>query len=146
MEAAALGVASSVCQLIDFACKLLSSTHQIYKDGHGTSIRKLELETAAETIATLTSDISTTLSGVNRCQKSKDDEAKLRKICDNVTEITGKVLAVLDRITITSGSRVWSSFREALSIMWNEDKIASTLRLVEMYRADIDTFMLVLIR
>lgn len=143
---AALGVASSVCQFIQFASKLVSDTHEVYTDAEGSSIRRLELETAAETLAGLSANVASTLDEAAEGSQFTSQDQKLKQICDRIIKIAAKLLTVLDKIAISSPNRKWKTLREALSMLWNENKINELVSSLNTLRRDLDTSILILIR
>lgn len=144
--AAALGVASSVCQFIDFASKLISESHAIYRSGNDKSVRRLQLETAMKTIVDLSASVDASVARAAFGRKLSSEEEKLQQICEDTRKTGLQLLEVLDDITLTSGSLAWRSFREALAMRWQEQKIESTLQALYRHRMDIDSFLLVLLR
>lgn len=143
---AALGVASSVCQLIDFASKLLSESYAIYQSGDEKSVKRLQLETAISTITELSASVDASVAHTALGRRLSSEERSLQNICERTRGTSLQLLEVLDEITLTSDNLAWRSFREALSMRWQKQKIDSTLETLCNHRLEINSFLLVLLR
>ena len=59
----ALSVASSVAQLVDFGCSVVSKTREIYKSEHGASVGNVEAAIATKRLLELSERLKTSLQG-----------------------------------------------------------------------------------
>lgn len=142
----ALGLASNICQLIEFSRKLLSGTYEGYKSRDGSLIRRVQLQAAAVTIEHLTADIKSSLENDVKDRYPLLSENKMVEICDETTKLTSGLLGTLRKIAVNSGNRKWKTVREALNMTWNEDKINYTMNALDRLRGDLNTFILILLR
>ncbi|XTI87333.1 putative WD-repeat protein [Cenococcum geophilum] len=114
---AAIGLAGNIIQFVDFCGGLISKTAEIYKSGAGALVENVDIETATDDLALL----STTLQDSTN---SADDTA-LRELCQSCNIVAKKLLSALNKVKVRGKQQKWKSFRKALRSVWSKEDIAS---------------------
>jgi len=110
---AALGVASNVIQLVDFAVGLVADTSDIYKSAAGASGNSRTLEAIAQDASRLSDAIKL----FDECP------ATLQALAVEAKEVADELLKTVKRLQVSGRRRIWSSFMLALKETWNSKKI-----------------------
>jgi hypothetical protein len=144
--AVALGVASSVIQIIDFSRKLLTETRDTIKGGQENRVKRQELEAIAQSFKDLGQSLQTSLQEANLTRNLTSEEQKIYDVSNDVDRIASQLASQLDKIKARSNSMIWRSFREALNMVWHQSKIDDLVNSLTLHRMTIDTSILVLMR
>lgn len=107
----ALSIASSVLQIVDFGCKLVSETREIYHSASGATKDHVTAYEITEDLTVLYS----ALAGQDKDFKrlSRDDIA-LGKLVDSCTEAAHDLLSLLDGLKVQPDASEWKSFKKAI--------------------------------
>lgn len=151
--ASAIGLASSIVQLLGFAGDLLNKSKEIYKSVDGSTNANNQLEVIARTLEQLTAeitiieqtqdDVSGMGFGISRKDKS---EKELERLCEACRGVSRELLQALEKLKRAKGDTKWGSFNQALRIIWSESKVNELAAQVEQYRRQIDTALLINLR
>jgi hypothetical protein len=143
----ALGVASSVVQLVDFTQGLIRSTYEIYKSPTGSSEASSDLASIATSLKTLNEDLSQSVrrATVSTGNKPSNTDLELLKLCRNCNGVANKLLSALQKLK-TQKSDVWHSFMGALHTVWKEKELSLLRDSLETYQWQISTRVNVSVR
>ncbi|KAI1639303.1 hypothetical protein F4809DRAFT_657798 [Biscogniauxia mediterranea] len=123
---AALGVASSIVNFVDFACKLFAETREIYRSASGTAEQNLLLEDISRNVL----DIS---AGLSHCPSNQPRLKNISKQCESIAK---DLLETLDTLRLQGEQSKWQSFRIALREIRKKseiDRLADSLAKVQMH-------------
>jgi len=149
MEAlAALGVAGTVVQFVDFSSKLISKGNEYHRSVSGALVEHTELRAIAENMAVLSAGLDKSMNTIRSTKRAimSPEERSLQNVVEDCRKIALEFIEVLDRFTISGTSQRWKSFRQAFKTMWNKEKIEDTLRKLNMAREQLVINLLVVIR
>jgi hypothetical protein len=138
----ALSVAGTIVQFVDFSCKLISATHELYSGS------KLDVHAQAAAAANDLLDYSTKirqplrLPSISGCLT--EDEAALEGVCHSCIELTESFIKRLNRLKVPGQDmrRVWTSLRQALLSMWTKNDLDSIEERLAGFRREIDSHVL----
>jgi hypothetical protein len=142
----AFGVCTAVVQLISFGGNILSKSCTLYRDGRSAFVEINELDAIAHTLIGMYQHIQNTLSPMKPIGLQSLQENTIQDICKSVCRIASELIEALDSLKVRSRHARWRSFREALYMIWNNDRIDELARTLERYHSELDTFLLVSLR
>lgn len=150
MEAlAAVGLASSIVQFVDFATKIISKGYQYQKSVDGVLDENVELQAIADNLDQLSKGLITskekTSPSARRKKNSKENEA-LKAVAIECQKIAKDLSTAVDRLKITGKRTKWKSFRQALKSQWKKEKIEATMRRLRLAREDLIVHLLVVMK
>ncbi|KAH6664614.1 small s protein [Halenospora varia] len=142
-----ISLASNIIQFVDFSCKLVSHSRQLYKSLDGTLSDKVLVEVLTLDLSSLATNLQDSLwenqpidaKGATREEYSEDDRA-LDDLCRRCCEIAGKLMGRLERLKVKgNGShRNWESFRKALRASWSQEGIKELQAQLNDVRSEIE--------
>lgn len=140
----ALSVASSVAQLVDFACSVVSKTKEIYKSKHGASVGHFELGIATKRLLELSGRVKNSLQEQGTGDDAHAADAALEIICNSCIALSEELLARLEKVKIPEGQRYrkFKSLRQALKSIWPKDAIHDIAQRLDSYRSELDDHLL----
>jgi len=141
--ASALGLASSIVQLVQFTGDLISKGNEIYKSADGTLIDNLELETIAASLADLSKEVPLLVHTKDRKKSLTKIEKEMQDLCQGCNAISMQLIEVVGELKNKRPPTRWNSFRQALLSVWKESEIAALEKRLERYRRQLDTVLLV---
>ena len=115
---AALSLASSIVQFIDFGCRLFSKSHELYVEGFVTE--SVQLETISETVGRFAKDLIVTPPRKDLLSKDEADLLTLAEICEEIAE---DFKLLLSQLRVKGGGHKWQSLRVSLKRLWKSDDI-----------------------
>lgn len=121
----AIGLASNIVQFVDFSCKLLSESKEIYKSVAGSSAGNLELKEVYGNLHDISTKLAASTSPLLALRKrpSKEVEA-LRKLASSCKDVADELLSIIQELKTDTGNHgKWQSFRQALLDGWNKQKV-----------------------
>jgi len=150
MEAlAAVGLASSVVQFVDFATKIISKGYQYQRSVDGVLDENVELQAIADCLDQLSKGLVTskekTSPSSRRKKNSKENEA-LKAIAMECQKIANDLSTAVDRLKMSGKRTKWKSFRQALKSQWKKEEIEATLRRLRLAREDLVVHLLVVMK
>lgn len=148
--ASAIGLASSVVQLIDFTTKLIGKGNEIYKKG--SLPEHVELQEINEEFKKLSRNLTGSLKpdyylpdALNQnAPKLSPEEEALEKIANQCDEVAQDFIDLLNRLKSTGGR--WRSFLVALKTVWTKEDIEKLQSKLKMYESQLVVNLLVVLR
>ncbi|RDL38738.1 uncharacterized protein BP5553_03078 [Venustampulla echinocandica] len=119
----ALSVAGCVVQFIDFTCKVVSKSYQLYRTPDGVLQEDLELEAIAGNFRHLTSRVTKALPSYLELREQTPDVVAFLYMVQQCRETSSKLINVIETIRRSGKSGKWNSFRQALVSVWKEDEV-----------------------
>jgi hypothetical protein len=141
---AALSLASSAIQLVDFAGKIISKGKLLYKSADGVIRDNDEIERATLRLNEICINLKNLMppeSGLS------SDDVRLFKICTECSEVSGEMLSSLEKLKVPERTkhRGFESFRKGLKTVLSSTRTETLSRRLESLRAELDTHVLVLL-
>jgi hypothetical protein len=139
---AALGVASNIIQIVDFASRLVSRGHELYQSADGRLASHAILDNASQNLLTLYNDLGKFQRPDPRNLNAADEQLVQLKI-DSET-VVNKLRDALEKAKL-SGERhkKWQSIYQALKSVYNDKEISSLANQLDNIRKQVDTALLV---
>jgi hypothetical protein len=136
---AAVSLAGTILQFIDFSSKLVARTYEVYRSASGATTANEDITTVISDLKEVTLDLDVDLPGRGKHEKA------LKALAAKCVELSAQLLAVLDKLKTSSKHSAWESMRVKWSSMRKSDEIQRIERRLGEYRAEILvrlTFML----
>ena len=141
----ALGVAGNIVQFVDFSCKIVSKTFEIYDSADGSTVENQELEAVTKNLLYLSKKIKSS-SQNNGGQAATHEEHDIQDLCIRCEEISSELLMAPEELKIKRPCTKWRSFRQALNSVWSKSRIKGLSKRLEAIRRQIDTNLMTSVR
>ena len=141
----ALSAAGTIVQFVDFALKILTTGHALYKSTNGSLKAHEEMRCVA-------TDLSVIAQRLNRpeplqsCFQPGRDEAVLEDLCQKCKHLAQEMLAHLETLRIQGKKSAWKSFRIALKATWDKKELDSFVQRIHLMKKAVESWFLVDIR
>lgn len=135
----AIGLASSIVQLISFAGNLVSKSREIYRAVDGSLVEHAELEIVAKTLQSQSRRIA---SQSGNLSGTTETVAQLLQLCEGIRKLSKELIETIEKVKADGQPNKWSSFRQALRSVCKEHDIADLLQRLERYRRQLDSLLL----
>jgi hypothetical protein len=150
----AFALAGNIVQFIDFGCQLISESRQIYRGG--VAAKYVDLRVISKDLSEL-SDSFRNIHPENESVQLMEGERALqpRKQCkDNLTLIATMCKDVADELLQTlqdlkaknTPHHKWTSFQQALMVLWKKDKIDALKRRLDDLRGQLNILIVSILR
>jgi hypothetical protein len=144
----ALSLASNVIAFVDFGCKVVSQTRQIYKSVNGTLSDKVFVQALTDDLVALTTNLgqfSPERDFEEHDGYLPEDSLALDDLCRRCHLIAADLLAKLERVKVKDGSahRNWQSFKTALRATWGREEMDMLANQLSEIRSEIEFRVLV---
>ncbi|KAJ9608936.1 hypothetical protein H2200_006707 [Cladophialophora chaetospira] len=117
-----LGVASNVVQLIDLAAKLVSGTYKIHRASSEEKGYTRDIRFITDKLQKLNKDLGDSISRSVSLASASNLDKDIIKLCAECEEVAKQLLSVLTKLDAKTGQGVWSSARQALLTLLNQDQ------------------------
>ena len=150
MEAlAAVSLASSVAQFVDFATKVISKGYPYQRSLDGVLDEHAELQATVGRLDQLSKGLVTTNEIISLSDReeaySKENEA-LEMVAMECRKIAKHLSTAVGCLQITGKHTKWKSSRQALKSQWKEEETEATLRKLQLAREDLIVHLLVVMK
>ena len=152
---AALGLATSIIQIVDFSGRIISRGKEIYHSPDGTLKIHTVLKEAAKNLHELSlgliEDISVPevpFSKVCRTKRGEKSvaEEQLLELSAQTKEITDKIIGAIQRIEVDDVGKMWKSIDQAFRSVWSQKELESLEARLDNIRKQINTALLFSLR
>lgn len=135
----ALSIVSSVIQIVDFGCRLLSQTQEIYHSASGATKDNVTSGEIAKDINVLYSELSRK---DQKFQRLGPDEVALGNLVDSCEEEAEELIKLLADLTVPTDATQWKSFQNAIRSARRNGKVKDIeIRLLKIQK-QIDSRLL----
>ncbi|KAJ5528336.1 hypothetical protein N7513_012495 [Penicillium frequentans] len=142
---AALSIATSVIQFVDFGTKLLSKSREIYKSADGVLADHAEQVAIASKLANITRGLSKSADTVNALVNPAPEDTALATVAEDCLEIAEDFSAAIDELAVTGDRTKWKSFRQALKSIWKKEKLEQKMAKLNALRQLVIIHLLVVV-
>lgn len=146
---AALGIASNIIQVVDFASRLISRSHELYQSADGKLTDHMVLDSAAQNLLVLSKHSNSdglATAAEKKLLKFTPAEEELVKLHKDSKAVVHNLRVALNKAGEGSKNKAWQSFYQALKSMNNDKEISSLASELDNIRKQVDTTLLVTIR
>jgi hypothetical protein len=140
----ALGLASNIIQIVDFAARIISRSYEIYNSTDGQLQDHAILDDAAQNLSELYADLQRSANINTRKLDAADKQ--LLSLKKESEAITKELRKALDKARLKSGPQKWRSIFQALKSVWTEKEISRLATRLDSIRKQVDTALLVSLR
>ncbi|KAL2848761.1 hypothetical protein BJX68DRAFT_267612 [Aspergillus pseudodeflectus] len=149
MEAlAALSLAGTIIQVVDFGWKIFTTTHELYKStGNVTIFQQCELVTAdLHRITQRLEDYKLQSSSKSPASATLIDDDSLQTLLNESSDVTSKLLARFEKLRVHGKKTKYKSFCQAVKSAFSESDIRGTMRQLSEMRSAIQMHLVVDLR
>ena len=123
-----LGVVGNTVQLVDFTAKLISKTRSIQRSG--SLVEQEDLLAVSKDLAQLSNTLKTDLNA-SKADLTENDLAT-RVLCQKCLEVADEIERALLEVKKSPRGK-WTSFRQALKVVWGAEKLADMQRRLNLF-------------
>ena len=166
----AVGLASNIIQIVEFAGKIVSRSQEIYHSPVGILASHNILQEAGRNLSELLElfnehnqlktdrkiDQSSRLFSQHKGQKpsqnstgffaAKRADEELHRLTSRTTEVTRKLRDAIYVVQVQGGNNAWQSIYQALRSVWSQNDIATIEQELDYIRKQVDTALLISLR
>ncbi|KAG8528473.1 uncharacterized protein KY384_007391 [Bacidia gigantensis] len=142
---AALSLATSVVQFVDFTSKLLSKGNKYYESPDGVLTENAELQGNVEHFKRLNIDLNNSLASVAAPHALDSAERALWTVTKECEKIAKEFCSTLDKLKLVGSRTRWRSFRQALKTLCSKERIQNMLQRLRSARENLIVHLLVVI-
>ena len=132
----ALSVAGTIIQIVDFGCKLVSQTQEIYSPIRNATKENVTRDDIANDITLLYQELAEKDDCFPRL--SADDKA-LGKLVDDCERAAKDLMLLLANLQVPPDANQWTSFKKAIQSARKEGKVAGLERQLLKIQKQIDS-------
>lgn len=139
----ALAAATSVVQFIDFSCKVITGSRELFNSATGQFIDHKDLENITKHLISLSGPLQKPVHDSRRVQGDQ-----LQPLCKRVNEVAGELISTLDSLRVTEAKKSarWESCYKALRSVWSQQQIALLQDKLNGFRQQLTLSVLVVLR
>jgi len=115
-----LSVASAVIQIVDFSCKLISQTQEIYRSASGATKDNVTSNEITKDINALYQDLTRKS---QTFQPSSPDDIALVNLVDSCEREADALLRLLGELEVPPNATQWKSFKAAFKSARKQGKV-----------------------
>ncbi|KAF2636449.1 hypothetical protein P280DRAFT_435165 [Massarina eburnea CBS 473.64] len=124
----ALGACSSILQIVDFSCKILSKGNQLCTSLTGALPENAQLE-----------KVTVHLHGmVGHLQQQPPGQGHMKEMITMCIENANDLISVLDGLKVKGNARKWKSWRQAIKSVWRKERLEEMLARLQLIRDEIE--------
>ena len=142
-----IGVASSLVQLVDFAAKVVSGTYKIHRAISEEKGDSRDIRFITDNLQKLNNDLADSIARSESLSPAADPRDKdIVKLCEECEDVAKELLSVLVKLDAKAGQGVWSSARQALLTLLNQNQLDRLQGRLDTFRQQISMHILVSLR
>ncbi|KAJ0415319.1 hypothetical protein BJY00DRAFT_266622 [Aspergillus carlsbadensis] len=127
----AVSLAGTILQFIDFSSKLVAGTYEIYRSASGATAENEDITTVITDLKEVTLELDADIVGRGKHEKA------LKALATKCGELSGQLLAVLEKLRASDKQSAWKSLRVKWASMRKSDEIQRIERRLGEYRSEI---------
>lgn len=142
----AISLASAIVQFVDFGSKLVSGSLELYRSADGSSVTDAELEAVATDIVRINDKLAVTAAANVQHATPSPDDMVLRNLAQSCNLISKELLQALRDRKVRGPHKRWQSFRKALAVTWDKERIGDLERRLSRIQSQINSRIIMMIR
>ncbi|KAI9704689.1 MAG: hypothetical protein M1820_005437 [Bogoriella megaspora] len=133
----AIGLTSSLVQLLDFGIKLLSKARELNTSSSGLTKESIDVLDISGKLSDLSNDLATSV--YNSSSQLRPRERSIRSLALSCEVVAAELLGAIESLKARDGTnRRWATFRKALKSLWDKDKIDEIARRLDGFRSQLN--------
>lgn len=136
-----LSLAGNIAQFIEFLCRVLSESGNLYKSTSGASAEHVILEKVTKDLRHLSDNL--TVSSVDRLVPG---EGELNDLAYQSKDVAGELLRSLEELKVKGSHRRFKSIVQAFRQVGKKDQIESFARRLDKLQSQLNIRLLALMR
>jgi hypothetical protein len=141
----ALSTAGTAIQFVDFALKIFTTGHQLYKSPTGSLSAHEELKCVARDLSGLAKRLSHAARSHGAPRPSQADAA-LADLCGKCETIAQDLMEHLRALKIQGKKAPIKSFRPTLKATWDQKDLITLVQRLQLLRNSLETWLLMDVR
>jgi hypothetical protein len=138
-----LGLAANIVQFVDYSTRLLAEASEVYHSATGLSKEYVELRDVADNLK----DLVERLVAPTNPGPTSSAQAEISKIALSAKTVAKDLISTIETLKVNDGSKKgWRSFRQALSTLWNKEKIVGLQKRLDAFRDQLSIQILAHVR
>ncbi|OQU94913.1 NACHT domain-containing protein [Cladophialophora immunda] len=147
MEAmAAVGLAGNILQFIDFAAKIVTKGHHIYKSVDGSLSENNDLELITSDLVVLQTKLERSPDRSSGAASPNEDDEAVRTLAAASTKLAQQLLTRLNAVKAQGRFRRWKSLRQAVKQVCSKAEVDDMARRLSQFRGELQTRLVVSLR
>jgi hypothetical protein len=142
----AFGLAANILQFIDSTSRLVSKGHAIHRSAKGCLPENAQIEIVSNRLRSLASGLQQAIRSNGTTYHQSDEEKAIETICQDCIEVAEDLLRRLEPLKVKGNMTRFKSYRQAFKSVWNKEAIDMTYKRMELFRGELNTFLLQSIR
>lgn len=144
---AALSLATSIIQIVDFSSKIVGKSRDIYSSADGATIGHEDLASAATRLKDLNQTLNTAAPTSNDATNASSAEHTLSELTTRASAIADELLILLEALKVPgSTNHRWKSFRQALKSAFKQGQVDKINERLQAVRQELNFTLLVSFR
>lgn len=145
---AAIRLASSIVQFVEFSCKLFDIARQVSSSASGLLVESQDLKKLSEDFQRLCIGLASSGQDTHNCyqQKQIGPTKALIKLANDCEAAAKDLSCSLNSLATDRPNSKWTSFKVALATIWNQPRIDAMERRLDSYRLQLMGHLQALIR
>ena len=115
---AALSLASSVIQFVDFTSKLISKSKEYYNSSAGALEENISLQDASDRFRSLARGLEQSSNRFSSSKTLNREEEALRQVVQECQELARELRGALERLKVAGPKMKLKSFRQDRKYLW----------------------------
>lgn len=132
----ALSLAGTICQFVDFSCKVLSATRHVYNSYDGDLTVNRELGLITNEIQDLTAKLTRPMPSTGPLSP---DEQKLKDLCVACNKVAAELIEKLNSLKARGQHQAWQSLQVAVQSAWSRQDLNDLIRRLTMFKEAIES-------
>ena len=139
----ALSVVSAILQIVDFGCKIVSQTQEIYHSASGATKDNVTRTEIADDIKLLYKDLTRK---DDTLQRSSKEDISLGRLVDACNQEARNLLQFWEELEVPENSTQWASFRKAIKVARKRGKVEGMETRLHKLQRQINSRLLLMIK
>jgi hypothetical protein len=125
----AIGMVGNIVQFVDFSCKVVSKSTELYRSGTGVLVENAHIKTVAADLSKLNTRLM---------QSNTVGDKYFQALCEACSDVADQLLAALSKVEVSGEGRKWQSVRKALRSIWSKEEIQQLVQRLASFRDEIN--------
>ncbi|KAL2838588.1 hypothetical protein BJX68DRAFT_272530 [Aspergillus pseudodeflectus] len=142
----AISLAASVCQFVDFACRIISKGNKLRGARHGLLVEDADLLAASTRVVELNNRLVDSLGVYSRSERGSlemEARAQINAACRGLNHVATELIDTLNKLRLPGGSGRWRSMRQAVKAVRGRQGVEKMKNDIIVYQQRLNTALLI---
>jgi hypothetical protein len=142
----AISLAASVCQFVDFACRIISKGNKLRGARHGLLVEDADLLAASTRVVELNNKLVDSLGTYSRSERGSlevEARAQINAACRGLNQVATELIDTLNKLRLPGGSGRWRSMRQAVKSVRGRQGVEKMKNDIIVYQQRLNTALLI---